>query len=673
MGRVSLDKRSIVMKRIAWLPSVLSPAGVAAGGLRYRRSRRIVVLAILAMLLAVVPAAAQPDDTPTTGPAADNDNDRSVKFDNEGGVKELHVRGTELRQILEMFSKQNRVNIVTNKEVSGKVTVDLYNVTFTEALDAVLQSAGFVCVRKGNFIYVYTPKQLEEIIAADKKLSVKVFRLSYITAEDAKTLIAPAMSKEGTISISPAAEKGVGTDVETAGGNAMAVEDALVVKDYPENIEKVTAILRRLDTRPQQVLIEATILRASLTENTALGIDFNALAGVDFQTLGYTSTDLTDLTAGSVPTAELNRPNAAFQTDFTSGVDPGGVSIGFVYNQFGVLLRALESVTDVVVLANPKLLVMNKQRGEVMVGNKDGYLTTTVTETTATQTVEFLETGTQLIVRPYIASDGYIRLEIHPKDSTGGLTAEQLPYEQTTECTSNVLVRDGHTIVIGGLFRERTTSGRSQVPGLGNIPIAGALFRRRTDNTVREEVIVLITPHIIQHPVDEAVSEQYNDEADRIRLGLRKEMMWFGRSRLAQTQMKWARQNVQKGNYSKALWDLNMTLSLEPRMTEAINLKERLTKETIWANEPRYSEAKYVIQRMIMSELGQPAGKVIPPLKPRDGAQLEDEIRRSLGIDKKLELPLEQSAGAPAEPAPEAVAPAPVAKPQTEAAIESDK
>lgn len=640
------------MKRITDLPSTLALACIATGSLLYRRAGRIIAPAVLVIILAVSLVIAQ-QATPAAPKSAGNADNASneVKFDKEGGVDELHVRGVSLRQVLQMLSIPNKVNIITNKEVSGTVTVDLYDVTFTEALDAVLESAGLKYIRKGNFIYVYTPKQFADIAAASRKLATKVFKLDYITAEDAKALIAPAMSEDGTISTSPPAVVGITVSSEETGGNAMATEDVLVVKDYTENLEKITAILRRLDARPQQVLIEATILRASLTENNALGIDFNALAGIDFRTMGYTSTDLTDLAPGAVPNVELDRPRANFNTSFTSGVAPGGVTIGFVYNQLRVLLRALESITDVVVLANPKLLVMNKQRGEVMVGNKDGYLTTTITETAATQTVEFLETGTQLVVRPYIASDGYIRLEIHPEDSIGGLTADQLPFEQTTECTSNVLVKDGHTIVIGGLFRERTTSGRSQVPGLGNIPIAGALFRRRSDATIREEVIILITPHIIKYPTDEIVSEQYKDEIDRLRLGLRREMMWFGRSRLAQTQMRWARQNIAKGRRARALWDLNMTLSLEPRMSEAIRLKERLTKEAIWAYEPRTSDTGYIIQRMIMSEIGQPPEKVMVPLKPMDGMRLEKKIRDALGIGRRLVLPLKQSAGAPAPPA----------------------
>src|SRR5690606_22423310 len=111
-----------------------------------------------------------------------------------------------------------------------------------------------------------------------------------------------------------------------------------------------------------------------------------------------------------------------------------------------------------------------------LVGREDGYLTTTTTDTTTVQTVQFLRTGTRLVFRPYIGDDGYIRLEVHPEDSDGQVVAG-LPSKTTTEVTTNVLVKDGHTVVIGGLFRESDSRTRSQVPGLGELPIVGALFR----------------------------------------------------------------------------------------------------------------------------------------------------------------------------------------------------
>ena len=148
------------MKKIAEVPSALVLACVITGGFLYRRAWRVITPIALATLLVVGAAIAQQAETTTTTPP-----DNKVQFDTEGGVDELHVRGVDLRQVLQMLSTQNKVNIVTSKEVSGTVTVDLYDVTFTEALEAVLKSAGLVYVRKGNFVYVYTPKQLAEILS----------------------------------------------------------------------------------------------------------------------------------------------------------------------------------------------------------------------------------------------------------------------------------------------------------------------------------------------------------------------------------------------------------------------------------------------------------------------------------------------------------------------------
>ena len=151
------------------------------------------------------------------------------------------------------------------------------------------------------------------------------------------------------------------------------------------------------------------------------------------------------------------------------------------------------------------------------------------------QTVEYLDTGTRLIFRPYVGDDGYVRMEIHPEDSTGGLTSANLPYKVTTEVTSNVMVKDGHTIVIGGLFRESTNTARSQIPVLGNIPLAGYLFRQQQDITVRQEIIILLTPHIVKD--DSAYSEESQKvmkDVERIRVGARRGLMPFGRERLAE-------------------------------------------------------------------------------------------------------------------------------------------
>ncbi len=570
----------------------------------------------------------------------------------EPSTFQIHVKGADIRDVLKMLSDQSRKNIVATKEIVGTVTADFYNVTFKEALDGVLEQAGFAYRQKGKIIFIYTQQRLQEILQSERIMVSHTFHLAYITATDAEAFITPSLSLDGRIAISPSANVGITTSKTDAGGNAYAANDVLIVTDYEDKIEVIKQIIEELDVMPQQVLIEATILRATLTEDNALGIDFNLMTGVDFTDLGASTTDLTDLIFGDSDISDLpdSRWRQTSRTDFSGAVPAGGLSIGIINDNFSFILRALESITDVTVLANPKLTIINKQRGEVMIGRRDGYLTTTVTDTVATQTVEFLETGTRLIVRPFIAKDGFIRLEIHPEDSTGSVSVvgtSVLPSESTTEVTSNILVKDGHTVIIGGLFRERTSAGRSQVPVLGNIPYVGALWRNTIDNTQREEVIILITPHILEQANDEAVSAQLKDDVERFRMGLRKGLRWWGRNRLSQTHMRWAREAVNVGDTGTALWNLDMALSLEPKMIQAIRLKEKLTEQAYWADEYRWSAVKYVIPRMMMQELGRPVDMVIPPDRPRSITALPGDVIHKFGLrgEPGEQEPIEPSQG----------------------------
>ena len=247
-------------------------------------------------------------------------------------------------------------------------------------------------------------------------------------------------------------------------------------------------------------------------------------------------------------------------------------------------------------MANPKVLALNKQKGQIIVGRRDGFLTTTVTETQAIQAVEFLETGTQLIFRPFIGNDGYIRMELHPEDSVGFVNAQGLPSEQTTEVTTNVLIRDGETILIGGLFREVTTDARKQVPLLGGLPVVGDLFRSRSDSTAREEIVILLTVHIVKdQTVYAAASEEEFQRIDRMRVGVRQGLMWHGRERVAQGHYHKAMESRASGDTEKALWHANMALHNHPRMVPAAQTVWSFTMWTV--NRMTISFARGVIRR----------------------------------------------------------------------------
>jgi hypothetical protein len=256
-------------------------------------------------------------------------------------------------------------------------------------------------------------------------------------------------------------------------------------------------------------------------------------------------------------------------------------------------------------MANPKILTLNKQRGEIIVGRRDGYLTTTVTETAAIQTVEFLETGTKLIFRPYISGDDYVRLEIHPEDSNGGLTAANLPFQETTEATTNVLIRDGHTILIGGLFRERTQSVSSRVPWISNIPILGLLFGIDQDQTTREEVIILLTVTVLKdNDVEREMFDGLSEDIERIRVGMRRGLLGTGREKLAEAHYHWALQHLREGRYDDALFDVRMAIHINPRLLDAVKLRERLLEERTWHNEG--ARMRTFVKELIRADAGLP-------------------------------------------------------------------
>ncbi|MEO6434771.1 MAG: secretin and TonB N-terminal domain-containing protein [Tepidisphaeraceae bacterium] len=611
---------------------------------------------------AITPADADAGETaPTSQPSEGRSVSSSEVSVNDAGTVEIHVNDANLVEVLRMLSLQSQKNIVATKDVHGTVTANLYDVTVREALDAILHANGYAYRERGNFIYVYTAKEIAEIEKSERRMSTEVFRVFYTPAANAANMIKPVLSKAGgEVAITTQAKAGINSSPGGGAGNDHASDEVIVVTDYPENIDAARKILAEIDKRPQQILLEATILRATLNEDNALGVDFNILGGVDFSTVGSTipGGQITNATPGTASPAD--RPHSAGSgNSFSSAVPNGGLKVGFVSQSVSVFLSALEQTTDTTILANPKVLALNRQQGEVFVGNEDGYYTTLTTETTTSQSVESLKTGTRLLFRPFIAADGFIRMEVHPEDSNGQVNANGLPSKSTTEVTSNVMVKDGHTIVIGGLFRETTVSGRSQVPFLGNLPVAGLLFRNQRDRTVREEVIILLTPHIIKDDVSYSrLSEEELKRGEALRVGVRKGMMPWGRERLAEGWYEAARKELAKPHpdRSVARWHLDCATNLNPKFIEAIELKQQLTGREVTTVDG--STIRNFVRRSIISDVAIAA----PATQP--------------SVDATPESPSTQPSVAAADPATtqpaEALTEVPATQPAEETTVEVD-
>jgi type II secretory pathway component GspD/PulD (secretin) len=228
-------------------------------------------------------------------------------------------------------------------------------------------------------------------------------------------------------------------------------------------------------------------------------------------------------------------------------------------------------------------MALNKQAGYVNIGSETGYTKSTTQNATGTTTsVEFLDSGTILKFRPYICDSGYIRMEINPELSTASVrdvNGTSIPSKTLTTVKSNIMVKDGKTIVIGGLFKEDITNTDRQVPIIGDLPIVGMLFRSTSDQNVRKEIVILITPHIINEPEDTMADERAED-IDRIVYGSRKRVSSATRTRIYEDGYAKAVKLYSKGEYDKALDELDWIIGFRPNTLEAVQLKERILKET---------------------------------------------------------------------------------------------
>ncbi len=485
----------------------------------------------------------------------------------------VFARNMAIVDALQLLAAKYNKNIIHSSKISGNINfTKLNNVTFEEAMSAIL-GTDYRYQNQGNIIKVYTLEEYQKISPQEGDMICKVFTLYYISAVEARKMVTSVLSKDGKVETMTPAQTGVPNDDKTigpqqGGGDSVAINDMILVMDYPERITRAEKVIAAIDVRPQQVLVEAVIMTATLTDSTQLGVDWIFHSESFISTIEGVSNEFVEFGGTSTSIDSVN------PTD--------GMTIGVLKGDVSAIIRALEKITDVTILANPKILAANKQVGQVYIGTKVAYQSqTSQSVTSTTQQVQFLDTGTKLSFRPYIGNDGYIRMDIHPKDSSATLRQSgeaTLPDETSAELSTNIIVKDGETIVIGGLFRDKVQANKTQVPFLGNIPIIGALFSSHADKVTREEVIVLMTPYIIAEP-NQAKGRQTAEDINRKLSGAMEELHPTSRMRLARQHYEKAIVYYSKDKKRQALDEVNNALNLYPAYEEAIELKEKIQNE----------------------------------------------------------------------------------------------
>ncbi len=528
---------------------------------------------------------------------------------------DLHVNNEDLGNILQLLSIQSQRNIISSDDVQASITADLYGVTFYEALDSILHVNGYGYIEKGNFIYVYTSEELAQFEELSRQAVTRVITLDYLNATDAGEFAKMLLSDSGTITTNAQTEAFSITDGVPSGADNYASTATIVVSDYEDNVEEIIALIAELDTKPAQILVEATILQTSLNEANAFGMDFALIQNLDFTDFVGTGGPLSvvdGLISGKGETIDgtaVNAPGNSYGTGVNSTVGntsgPAGLKAGFVNGDVGVFLRVLDEVTDVTVVSNPKLLTLNRQPARVLVGTRVGYLNSTTTDTSTTQSVEFLDVGTQLSVRPFVSKNGKIRLELRPQVSSftlrqvsdGAGNNVTIPDEETTEMNTNVLVNDGQTVVLGGLFTETTSATRRQVPVLGDIPLVGNAFKGYDDETRRSEIIFLITPSIVNDTVLAEAGDMGNQYLEHARYGARKSLLPWSRERRVGQLLISARDLADQGQIEEALSKVDRALRLMPMSPDARSLRTELTSEF------RSTPSRSLVEGMLHNEL----------------------------------------------------------------------
>lgn len=370
--------------------------------------------------------------------------------------RSYNFQDIDIRHALSSLAQDQEVNMIMSWEVTGKITVLLHQVILEEAIRGITMAGGFTFRKEDDSYYIYKPKLVQD--PQSEKLQIRIFRLNFAAIDKVQEILT-AIPGIRTVRIHESSK-------------------TIIVEDTPENIAKIEKIIQSWDVAPRQVLIEARIMQVNLTDDMSLGVDWQKVFG-----------DLTIGTAGFTAGLGLAAMPAR-------GLGANIVTAAGSRDQFMAAINALQLKTKVNFLSTPKILALHGKTARVQIGGKFGYKTNTFTPTGTTEDVKFLDTGTILDITPYIDDDGNILLEVNPQINSAAL-ADGVPIQQTTTVKTSMLAKNGQTMFIGGLIEDSKTGTQNAIPCLGSIPGLGLLFGAMSDKISKVELIILITPQII--------------------------------------------------------------------------------------------------------------------------------------------------------------------------------
>jgi len=406
--------------------------------------------------------------------------------DTESGNISVEFKDADIQDVFRVLALKGNVSIVSDPDVKGLVTVQITDVPWEKVLDVICRTYGYAYEREGNIIRVTTlDKQGQE------NLVTEVFALNYAKAENVAAAVAEMRSDRGKIKFDSRA-------------------NLVIVTDIPTNIYKIGQVIERLDSMTPQVTIEAKIIETALTNSEDLGIKWNASYTATMAsrptTFPWPASGVGDAYNSYMPLGDkidsfpsLTKPSMPLGTsdDFSFGILDG--------SSFSVLLEAIASRGKTKVLSNPRITTLDNEPAEIHVGTDWPIANYSYNEDQDRFVIsgwEYKSYGILLQVTPTINQNGYVTLKLHPEISDKQEEIEfqgaRVPVLSTQTADATVMIKDGDTLVIGGLIKNKTVDTKTKVPLLGDLPIIGALFTHSAQEETRNDLLIFITPHVVR-------------------------------------------------------------------------------------------------------------------------------------------------------------------------------
>ncbi len=419
--------------------------------------------------------------TEARSPAGALEERASIEKNYTGQKISLDFKDADIKNVFRLLAEVSGLNIIVTADVNRRVTLRLLEVPWDQAMDLIISTNGLDKEQIGNVVRISTANTFKaersDLLAAKKAredfepMQTVYFNLNYAKAKALESNIKALMSKR--------------LDA------ALVVDErsnTIMVRDIQKSVEDVNALVSKLDLRTPQVLIESNLIETTPTFSRSLGIELEGLFNDGRVRSSSRFIANPPFAGGPQPTPTVNQliiPTSGFRW-------------GYFGNNITGVLSAAEAEGNVKIISRPSVVTLNNVESQIESANIVRIRTSAATVGEAGSLRE-IRAGITLKVTPQVSADGFVLLNITAKSSTldFGRTVDGIPQENTREAKANVLVRDGETVVIGGIMKDTSSNSDSGVPYLKDIPVLGWLFKKSSWQKDFEELVVFITPRVL--------------------------------------------------------------------------------------------------------------------------------------------------------------------------------